>query len=51
MNADAPRVYIVEDDEAVRESLQLMLESVGYKTRTYTNANTFLDEQHNDMAG
>lgn len=51
MNADAPRVYIVEDDEAVRESLQLMLESVGYKTRPFTNANDFLNEHHNDMAG
>jgi two-component system, LuxR family, response regulator FixJ len=51
MNTDAPRVYIVEDDEAVRESLQLMLESVGYKTRTYANANTFLDEHNSDMAG
>ncbi len=51
MNADAPRVYIVEDDEAVRESLQLMLESVGYKTKTFANANAFLDQHHSDMAG
>lgn len=51
MNAEAPRVYIVEDDEAVRESLQLMLESVGYKTKAYTNANAFLDEHHSDLAG
>lgn len=51
MNAEAPRVYIVEDDEAVRESLQLMLESVGYKTRAYNNANAFLDEHHSDLAG
>jgi two-component system, LuxR family, response regulator FixJ len=51
MNAEAPRVYIVEDDEAVRESLQLMLESVGYKTRAYPNANAFLDEHHSDLAG
>ncbi len=51
MNAEAPRVYIVEDDEAVRESLQLMLESVGYQTRAYSNANAFLDAYHNDMAG
>jgi two-component system, LuxR family, response regulator FixJ len=49
--ADAPRVYIVEDDEAVRESLQLILESVGYKTRVFTNANAFLDEHHSEMAG
>ncbi len=51
MNTDAPRVYIVEDDEAVRESLQLMLESVGYKTRVFTNANAFLEQHHSDMAG
>lgn len=51
MNADTPHVYIVEDDEAVRESLQLMLESVGYKTRAYTSANAFLDEHHSEMGG
>ena len=51
MNTDARRVYIVEDDEAVRESLQLMLESVGYKTRAFANANAFLDQHHSDMAG
>lgn len=51
MNTDAPRVYIVEDDDAVRESLQLMLESVGYKTQVFPNANAFLDQHHSDMAG
>jgi FixJ family two-component response regulator len=51
MSIDAPRVYIVEDDEAVRESLQLMLESVGYTTRSFDNANDFLDQHHADLAG
>jgi len=51
MSADAPKVYIVEDDDAVRESLQLVLESVGYKTRSFANANLFLDSYNADMAG
>ncbi|HEY3699775.1 MAG TPA: response regulator transcription factor [Spongiibacteraceae bacterium] len=48
---DVPKVYIVEDDDAVRESLQLVLESVGYKTRPFANANLFLDNYNVDMAG
>ena len=51
MSADTGKVYIVEDDDAVRESLQLVLESVGYQTRAYANANAFLDAYDNDMAG
>ncbi|MDB6061783.1 MAG: DNA-binding response regulator [Verrucomicrobiaceae bacterium] len=51
MNVDAAKVYIVEDDDAVRESLQLVLESVGYKIKAFANANAFLDAYHGDMAG
>ncbi len=51
MTVDAPHVYIVEDDDAVRESLQLVLESVGYKTRTFASANAFLESYDSELAG
>jgi FixJ family two-component response regulator len=51
MNVDVAKVYIVEDDDAVRESLQLVLESVGYKTQSFASANAFLDSYDSDLAG
>ncbi len=46
-----PTVYIVEDDDAVRDSLQLLLESVGMPVATFPRADAFLDAYHSDMAG
>ena len=51
MGADTAKVYVVEDDDAVRESLQLILESVGYKTSCYASANTFLEAYQPELAG
>jgi len=51
MNTTTARVYVVEDDDAVRDSLQLVLESVGHSVATYANANAFLDAYDADMAG
>jgi FixJ family two-component response regulator len=51
MTVDATHVYIVEDDDAVRESLQLVLESVGYKTRCFASANAFLENYDSELAG
>jgi RNA polymerase sigma factor (sigma-70 family) len=36
-------VYIVDDDEAVRDSLRLLLQSVGLRAQTYASAQQFLD--------
>ena len=47
----ASRVYIVEDDAAVRESLTMMLESVDREVNAFENADCFLDAYHQDMAG
>lgn len=44
-------VYVVEDDEAVRDSLELLLKSDGKPVRTYENANAFLKDYSDDMAG
>jgi len=37
-------VFIVDDDEAVRDSLRWLLEANGYRVRAYSSAETFLDE-------
>ena len=37
-----PTVFIVDDDESVRQSLELLLSSVGLDVRTYPSAQEFL---------
>jgi len=37
-----PRIFIVDDDEAVRESLQALLEAKGHSPSTYDSAEAFL---------
>jgi FixJ family two-component response regulator len=44
-------VYVVEDDEAVRDSLELLLKSDGKPVKTYDNANAFLKDYTEKMAG
>ena len=44
-------VHIVEDDDAVRDSLQMMLDSIGRATKTLDSADSFLSAYHQDMAG
>ena len=38
-----PIVYVVDDDQAMVESLSWMIESVGLNVKTYTRAQEFLD--------
>lgn len=44
-------VYVVEDDEAVRDSLEMMLVSMEHKVETFPTANEFLDKYDESMAG
>lgn len=44
-------VYVVEDDEAVRDSLELLLKSDGKSVKTYDNANAFLKDYSEKMSG
>lgn len=44
-------VYVVEDDEAVRDSLEMMLVSMEHKVETFPTANAFLDAYDESMAG
>ncbi|MBZ0334083.1 response regulator FixJ [Marinobacter sp. AL4B] len=49
---DTPQtVYVVEDDEAVRDSLALLLKSDSKPVRTYENAGAFLKDYSEEMAG
>ncbi|WP_245962641.1 hypothetical protein [Umboniibacter marinipuniceus] len=44
-------VFIVEDDEAVRDSIELMMESVDQPAKTYADAQAFLDDYNSSMSG
>src|SRR5262245_37173525 len=46
-----PSVFIVDDDEAVRESLAALLDSCGYKATAFASARTFLDRCPPGVAG
>ncbi|HYC49423.1 MAG TPA: response regulator transcription factor [Burkholderiales bacterium] len=39
-----PLVYVVDDDDALRDSLSWLLESAGYRAVTYPTAERFLEE-------
>jgi len=44
-------VFIVDDDEAVRDSLEILCRSVGLKAKTYASASTYLEAHDPDRAG
>ena len=46
-----PSVTVVDDDDAVRNSLRLLLKSVGLPTVTYPSAQAFLDAWHPTQPG
>src|SRR5687767_7184428 len=41
---EAPLVYVLDDDEALRDSLRWLLESAGYRAITHSTAERFLRE-------
>src|SRR5262249_22309902 len=47
---EEPLIYLVDDDEAIRDSLGLLLDSMGLECRVFASAHEFLDaydpEQH-----
>lgn len=44
-------VFVVDDDAAMRESMALMLDQVGFRVLTFPNAQSFLESCHRDDAG
>jgi two-component system response regulator FixJ len=51
MQADKPCIYIIEDDEAVRDSLALVLDSVGYQVKQFATADAFLSFYNPNLSG
>jgi two-component system response regulator FixJ len=49
MSGSRAPVYIVDDDEAVRDSIRLLLESSGFVARDFASADLFLDAESGDM--
>ena len=41
--ADAPTVFVVDDDPGIRDSARWLIESVGLRVETYDSAQAFLD--------
>lgn len=46
-----PQVFIVDDDEAIRDSLAWLLQSRGVVSRTYVSAESFLADWQPELAG
>ena len=51
MPSDKAVVHVIDDDEAMRESLAFLLSAVGMEVRTYESALAFLDVAPNAEAG
>lgn len=49
--ASDPTVFIVDDDQAVRDSLQWLIQSVGLNVVTFPDALSFLNHVNEDQAG
>ena len=45
------RIYIVDDDEALRDSLAWLLDSAGYLTQSYDSAEAFLADYNDGLTG
>ena len=46
-----PSIFVVDDDSAVRDSLKLLLRSVGQAVETFGSGQEFLDGYNDDRAG
>ena len=51
MKAETPIVYIVDDDEAVRSSLRMLMRSVGLQAQALGSAREFLDAYDRRQSG
>ncbi len=49
--SDEATVFIVDDDEAVRDSLSFLMQSVGLKTESFDSADSFLQASPTQRAG
>jgi len=50
-SGDEPRVFVVDDDASVLDSIRLLLESVGLRAQTFLSASDFLETFDPDVTG
>jgi FixJ family two-component response regulator len=48
---EEPTVYVIDDDESIRELLEWLMKRNGLRTRTFANARSFLDEYRHGAPG
>ncbi len=51
MDISSPTIFVVDDDEAVRDSLGLLMESVGLPVETFDSCHAFLDAYTDERSG
>lgn len=51
MDSEKPTVFIVDDDQAVRDSLSMLVETVDLRPETFEDAQQFLDGYEQGRAG
>lgn len=51
MTEQQSTIFIVDDDQAVRDSLRWLIESVGHKVISFDNAQSFLDSYDPNVSG
>lgn len=51
MSKSEPTVFVVDDDEAVCQSLSMLVKTIGLNVQTYTSAKNFLDAYDPSQAG
>ncbi|HER26863.1 MAG TPA: response regulator transcription factor [Rhodospirillales bacterium] len=51
MNQSEPVVYVIDDDDAVRESINWLISSVDLEVQTFSSAGEFLDTCSSGQAG
>jgi len=49
--SNSPTVFVVDDDQAMRQSLQWLIESVGMAVETYGSADEFMNNYYPGRAG
>jgi len=49
MKVAEPTVFVIDDDESIREALKDLLESVGLRVETFASAPEFLQSRHSDV--
>jgi FixJ family two-component response regulator len=51
MSEDAPFVYVIDDDAAMRASIESLFRSVGHQVRTFASAQAFMEAQPRSCPG